>query len=313
MIKSLFETGGALLKEEHASKETEKVGVLRGGSVGLYDEGTNTFTGTCPRRAFLRYKGVDVIEDDVGASDRTLMFEAGVTNEDSWYKRLVKSWQGVILREEEIQIAWSMDGTPVTGRPDIVLCDKSSTPQYGVELKLVSSLWTARDVLSNSPKTIHLIQAAHYSWQLGIPFSLCYTNRFDIAVLGFAQKHFPKMAQEGSQYCEYNQKGEIKKVMPFMKEFMLLWKNDTIHYVDSDTQKEVTTIVTKKRIEDFYRQVSKMDKSSSLPPRPVNLYADGKAMDWTACDYCPLSQVCDDSEAKGKDIWLNNVKKELSK
>jgi len=42
------------------------------------------------------------------------------------------------------------------------------------------------------PKLVHLMQAGHYAWELGIPFQLWYTNRAEFAVgSGWEQKTIP--------------------------------------------------------------------------------------------------------------------------
>lgn len=134
---------------------------------------------------------------------RKLMFQAGVSNEDIWYDTIKDVWDGPILREEEVATYWkTKNGIEVTGRPDIVLCtddarmsDEQTEPRpvVGIELKLVSALWTGRDALfEGKPKFNHLCQAAHYSWQLDIPFELWYTNRVDFATNDIANRVLPK-------------------------------------------------------------------------------------------------------------------------
>lgn len=309
-IRKLFYEGGRLLQEEHASKEREKVGTLRVGNTGLYDKETDTWTGPCPRRTFLRMRGIEVPEEDNGAIDQTLMFEAGFTNEDSWAERLMRSWTGEdrgILREEEIALSWkTLNNTLVTGRPDMVLT-QAGKPIHGIELKLMSSVWTVRDILIGSPKPAHLMQAGHYSWRLDIPYSLCYTLRADMAVLGFATKLFPKLGQEGSQYCEYDSKNrEIKKVKPFMKEFRLEWVDNTLAYIDTDTGSKKESIVTIERIKDYYENIA---QAKEVLPRPINLNPDGTKGGYSLCDYCSLKDTCDKYEDKGLDRYLEEVQR----
>ena len=178
LIKTLFEDGIDQILREEEEKETGKVGNLRGGNTGIYIKEKGLVLGKCAREAYLRYKGINVKKVE---PSRKLMFEAGISNEDSWVNALSKKWEGQIKCEEEIPTKWETENnTLVTGRPDIVLCKEDGTPVKGIELKLASSIWTCRDVLiEDTPKFVHLAQAAHYMWQVGCPFELWYTNRAD--------------------------------------------------------------------------------------------------------------------------------------
>lgn len=309
-VRKLFYDGGRLLQEEHAATEATKVGTLRVGNTGLYDSATDTWAGPCARRTFLRMKGIEVPEESNGAIDQTLMFEAGFKNEDSWVERLEKTWTGDgkgILREEEIAVSWdTASGIKVTGRPDVVLT-QDGKPVHGIELKLMSSVWTVRDILTGSPKPGHLMQAGHYSWQLGVPYSLCYTLRADMAVLGFAVPLFPKLGQEGSQYCEYNERDKvIKKVKPFMKEYKLEWVGNTLAYTDTDTGIKKESIVTIERIKEYYEQIAVADK---VLPRPLNLNPDGTKGGYTLCDYCSIKSTCDKYEGESLERWTDEVQR----
>jgi hypothetical protein len=191
LIKPLFEDGVEALLKKADEAEGEKVGVLRGGNTGIYIKEKNLVLGKCARETYLRYKGIQISDVD---PSRKLMFEAGISNEDSWYTVLKEKWEGQIKREEEIPTSWkTSNGTLVTGRPDIVLCKDDGTPVKGIELKLACSIWTCRDILiEDTPKFPHLIQAAHYMWQVGCPFELWYTNRADFHPNEMVERLMPK-------------------------------------------------------------------------------------------------------------------------
>lgn len=321
---SLLEAGAKALTDKSRAEESTKAGTLRGGSVGLAESSDSKLeiSGTCHRQAALRFMGVDLkgMEEE---STRDLMFAAGRTNEDSWLEVLSQAWPGKILREEEVPIRWTTaKGTPVTGRPDIVLASQDGTQLVrGLELKLVSSLWTARTVLKGEPKTNHLIQASHYMWKLSeqsgyeIPFELWYTSRVDWHVMGWAQKHFPKSGEHNSEYCDYstNKDGqvEIKKVLPFTKGFELRFlKNGQLQFKETGgaQKKWIDTIVTRDRIQKYYETVEATVQSKTLGPRPVNLDYAGQKENWKQCDFCPLAKTCDEYEDKGFEVWLEQVK-----
>ena len=141
-------------KKQDTKAEAEKVGRLRAGNSGLYIREADQMIGSCPRKTRLRMDGINSDQfEDLGT--KPLMFQAGLANEDQWDKVLEAGWVqgrgGTLKREEEIGIKWeTRSGISVTGRPDIVLCDSEENPVMGIELKMVCSLWTARDVLRSN-------------------------------------------------------------------------------------------------------------------------------------------------------------------
>jgi hypothetical protein len=215
IIKPLFDAGIQALLKSDKDNESGKSGVLRGGNSGIYIPQQNLVVGKCARLSYLRYKGITVEET---TESRKLMFTAGVSNEDQWYDALSKSYPTeLILREEQIPVNWRTDNNvEVTGRPDFVLLDsEGKKPKVGIELKLVSSIWTARDVLfEGRPKFDHLIQAAHYMWKLDIPFELWYTSRADFATNEMVNRCLPNYGTHRWKLLEQHMKiGYYKKVV----------------------------------------------------------------------------------------------------
>ena len=317
-IQELFELGTRNMVMAHDELEKTKVGILRAGNTGLM-LADGRVTGKCARLTYLRYKGIRVEEADYS---RELMFAAGRTNEDSWLEVLRAADPTLVIkREEEIPIAWTTDnGVPVTGRPDIVLghnglLSGKFVPEIGIELKQACSLWTVRDVgIQMKPKMLHLMQAAHYSWQLGIPFELWYTNRTDFAVMGWAQRNFPKPGEPGSDRCEYNDKGEIKKVLPFVQGYELMWTPaGQMNYRAVGHERWTTTLITQQGIVDYFSTVAAMDETDVLPPAPTNLEADGSRGPYSICSYCPLQSVCDSHKGKSVAAWTEIVAKDFQK
>lgn len=234
-LSDLFDEAQAKLlqqgREEEASKA--KSGNLRVGSCGLVDN-KGTVIGACMAQAYLRSQGI-VLEDIDPATDH--MFAGGRSNEDIWAKYLGEvHLADMILREDDIAVTWKLpNGKIVTGRPDIVLMKYTdpvkkftkghvtAIPDLGIELKQISALWSARDVLFGSdkkpaaPKLIHVVQAAIYAWRLGVQFGLvaegeyggieyeiAYTSRSDFAVTGdWVKRMFPNPGRPGSEHCEY--------------------------------------------------------------------------------------------------------------
>jgi hypothetical protein len=328
-ISSLLKTAIATSVRNSAEEEATKVGILRAGNSGAMALGGKSL-GKCPRQTFLRFKGVSVNEAE---ESRQHMFAAGHTNEDIWYDLLSLAYpKEQILREEEVPIQWELDGYKVTGRPDLVLTDAEKKPILGLELKLVSSLWTARDVMfSSHPKTDHLVQAAHYSWKLGVPFELWYASRVDWAInaqnpkknskYDWIARMFPKPGEPNSEHLEYNYwrpdtnnqfgwsktdssdtgSGVIgipKKINPFLVGYRLEWNSAgqlTYQRISENgvEYEPVHTVITQKGIEDYYRTVIHAERTGVLPPRISQIDATGEAASYSLCNYCELKSVCD--------------------
>lgn len=338
-IMDLYLTGMQVDETEKEVSESGKVGNLRAGNTGVIDSAGNVL-GKCQRKTWLRQLG---IPSDSHSLDRLLMFSAGFASEDIWYDRLAKGWPGTILREEETPIEWfTSNGTKVTGRPDMVLCmpsiGESTAPQDGtseelsedhspklvLELKNVSSLWTARSVLFEGvPKFDHLAQAGHYSWQLGVPAKLCYSLYLDMPVMGWASKLFPQQGDKYSEYCEYSEpkkgrsSGEIKKVKPFLRIYDLKWtpNGQLLYRIEGSKGLDSWTVspITISGIQKYYETVAELGgpgqeyQVRELPPRPLTVKGNGEAENWSQCGYCPLAEICDRYEnSPGK--WVEAVR-----
>lgn len=325
-INRLYDLGIKRLADQHEVKEADKRGILRAGNTGVVNG--SEVIGTCARQTLLRFEGVkyESIEDS-----KRLMFDAGLSNEDIWIQSLreglaeLGDLTTIIKREEEIPIKWETpSGVLVTGRPDIVLgelVDDQFLPKLGLELKLVSSVWTARDTgVMLEPKLVHLMQAGHYSWQLGVPFQLWYTNRAEFAVgSGWEQGTFPPEENLLTQVIEFGEKKDkrsgrvvktVKKVLQFRQGYELEWtKGKQLKYrpiVQGQQLDWTWTPITQQGIVDYYELVVNQAKNKQLAARPKSLKSDGSPGTFSLCDYCPLKPVCDGHETNyGK--WLNEV------
>lgn len=319
-VNQLYDLGIKRLADQHELREADKRGILRAGNTGVVNG--SEVIGTCARQTLLRYEGIkyESIEDS-----KRLMFDAGLSNEDIWIQSLreglaeIGDATTVIKREEEIPISWvTPSGVQVTGRPDVVLgelVDDKFVPKLGLELKLVSSVWTARDTgVMLEPKLVHLMQAAHYSWQLGVPFQLWYTNRAEFAVgSGWEQKTFPPSSNLLTDVLEFGEsrgKQTVKKVLQFRQGYQLEWtRGGQLKYrpIIPDRELDWTwTPITQQGIVDYYELVVSQAKEKRLAARPKSLKSDGSPGTFSLCDYCPLQAVCDESEHNyGK--WLSEV------
>lgn len=341
-IYKLFQDGQARIQEEFTRREDSKLGILRAGNTGMVTP-AGLIIGPCMASTYLRFRGVDVkgLEDDGdsgGAPGRELMFEAGRGNEDLWYDVLSKSHVGKILREEEIPTKWTTrQGVDVTGRPDLVLCDAAGKPEIGIELKLVCSFWTAYEVLiQGKPKFPHLLQAAHYSWQLGIPFELWYTSRVDYHMQSWVAGQFPAPGDLRSFCITYTyslpkpgggktkisreeyishpgpKNADVLKIGPFLIGYQVQVVEGVLQYraVSKPNSKwQITNI----NIEDIRRYYECIPELEQVPPEPRVLKADGTKANYKASDYCSLGKLCC-KHTEGENIveWTAKVRQEIA-
>lgn len=339
-ILDIYRKGQAKIASDYTENEKHKSGCLRAGQTGMMDEEGN-IANQCAAQAWLRSRGVEYSPPD---EKTVIMFDGGNANEDAWMKVLVKGWDGKILCEEETPTVWeTSNGTRVTGRPDILLCDKEGNGVKGIELKQCMSLWSVTNMLFKKvPKTAHLLQAAHYSWQLGVPFELWYTGRSNFAVMEWQKWQLPKYQQPGSEHLEYGyyRKGDINprtkkhkkhriskeeyemakgrsgvtvyadplKTRPFIQGFHMELREGQLYYKDAmvEDAEWIRTEVSIDRIKRFYTFVSEMDK---VPSEPLNISPTGEKESFKLRDYCSLGPLCC-AYNKGKDInkWEEQVK-----
>jgi hypothetical protein len=322
-ITKRLQQGRQLDREQHKQKEVLKVGTLRAGNTGMMS-GTGDFAGACPRTVHLRQLGYEL---EVPDDSKMIMFQMGIANESVVFKDLMHTSgpEEVILQEEEIPISWlTSNGTKVTGRPDMVLCSKKdgqTIPFLGIEIKSIASVWTSREVLfEGQPKLPHLLQSAHYSWKLGVPFRLVYKQYSNQAVPGWAGKLFPKQGEPHSQHISYNEKGDIKYIEPFEIAYELEWDSSSRKYLRyrreiGEGEKELDwtrTLISQQDVERFYEFVANMQETKVLGVRPMTIDAQGNEKNYSNCGYCPLKDTCDKHESKGYDKWMAAVLKEMN-
>jgi hypothetical protein len=245
--------------------------------------------------------GIEVEGED---HSKELMFSTGRYNETAWLATMNAGIKDLgldlkILQEEEYPIKWTTAaGITVTGRPDMVLVNGKGEPQVGIELKAVCSLWTGVDVaLKGEPKISHLMQAAHYFWQTKLPYELWYTSSVNYA-LGWAAKGAPAPGSPLSVYCEYNDKGGAKNLIPFRVGYVLGWDAGYLTYTRIPVEGQapfptVKTQINPAFIEAYYEYIAALQNTSPLPPVPENISSTGEKETWLMCGYCPLEEVCD--------------------
>ncbi len=361
MIKELFERGISKQIEAGNAREAEKVGYLRAGNTGMVME-NGDIVGSCAATTYLRMLGINGKPVD---ANKELMFAGGRLNEDHWLSVLKTSYNGPILCEEDIATSWETEqGIKVTGRPDIVLCSgtieektgldagnnlvsalsKDIKPVCMIELKQIMSVNSGYNVLiKREPQLKHLMQAAHYMWQLDCPGELWYTNRNNLDMPAWMEfREFPKPGQAGSESLGYRyyRLGDINprtgkpkkhqiteaeyysgqhkktfatasKITPFVQGFKLSLENGTLYYQDASNERApwIQSIVTVDRIKRFYNFVGELEQYGKVPREALNLTPTGDKMGWSFGQYSELKHL-DPCHTAGKklDSWVKQVK-----
>lgn len=330
-IGSALWNGAKAIAEKGNVDDSEKAGVLRGGNACMIGEDEETgqllvatgSPGGCPRRTYLRFLGIqEVITDD--RIHRERMFSNGRKSEESFRERLLAGLPDgySALCEEDIPTKWETSaGVSVTGRPDLVILDETKTPVKGIENKCISSLWTATKVIFGDatshvgrPKTDHIVQASHYSWQLGIPFELWYSSGVSFP-LPAHYKYIPKKGELRSELIKYWEEGKAAAIeMPEVGYRLKVDEHENVWYQQVSPRGEdwgewTVSIVNLQRIRNFYEFVARMPTNGVLGPRPESWSADGAKKEYSPCQYCEISSICDKHEAKGLNSWLKAVLK----
>jgi hypothetical protein len=311
IIHDLIKAGRALKVTRRSAAEALKPAALRVGNSGILVVGENADTvyGECPRKAHLRYLGVELHADATTHE----IFDEGITNEDIVKELFINGLEAVgsdleMKQEEEIPVSWSTSsGSVVTGRPDFVFL-KDSAPQFMVELKKKVSFYSVRNsTYECKPDTKHLCQAAHYSWQLGmIPCYLVYRN----GTLYHLDSEVRKSTIEKTgitRALEY-QGSRPSKILPHYTIFTLTWKDNVLYFQSDDMRAAVKTLITPDNIQAFYEATDGIAKHKHLGPRPTaKSVAEGGKSSYSTCNYCELKETCDSYE-NDYDTWLDHVK-----
>lgn len=314
-VAALLHAGVAAQIDAGVVAEAAKRGAFRAANQGLRLEG-GTITGKCVREAVARYLGGEPPRDAKWAS-KHLMFDAGHSNEDLWVASLALSWSGLIKREEEIPVEWEVAGIRGTGRPDIVLCDTDGKPKTGLELKLISSINTAADVIGprGAPKLDHVCQAARYSACLGIPWQIWYTNRAVLPVppWSWITPQLPKTPDEDEtgavDFSRASAKWPSKptKVQPCVVGYHLTWHANRVYYMRVGHERIgmwTPTLVTRAALDSYWAACAEMLSARRLADRPATLEIDGSTGGFNKCDYCDWASMCDSvDDESGYDEW----------
>jgi hypothetical protein len=287
---------------DHAEKEKLKLGNLRAGNSGILTvEGQ--FAGSCPMETHLRQLGISLEEL---ADNKLIMFQLGILSEEAITSDLMPAIEPgqVLLREEQIPIEWTTsNGTRVTGRPDLVICNANletgmNLPVLGIEAKSIASIWTTCDILFNAqPKLGHLIQSAHYAWKLGtpdqpLPYKLLYKQYANQVIPDWKLKQLPAVHESLRSALEWSG-NRVKQIVPFEVVFDIrIDERGQVHFKLENVDTWTKSIVNVADIERYYEFVSRISETKDLGQKLTTIDVVGRPAAYSQCDkYCPAHMM----------------------
>jgi hypothetical protein len=99
---------------------------------------------------------------------------------------------------------------------------------------------------------------------------------------------------------------EFKNTIGTIVQFDLRWNEDgTLEYQRKG--RWVKSLVTKTNIMEYFNDAEQAEKEKRLPARPAKLGPSGEEKNYTDCDYCSLSEVCNKYESQ-YDVWMKIAK-----
>lgn len=320
-LKKLIDRGEDILDIGHAEGETAKLGNMRGGSAGILTEKGDVY-GKCMRVHYLRMKGHQLpIERNIKT-----MFAAGLANEHSLEQILnALEEDGYSTKyEDEIPVVANFGDVLATGRPDAVTF-KDGAIAFGIEMKNVSSIHTARNVIADfKPGAPHLVQAAFYSMKLGeqyndgvpIPYKLIYTSGVYWHI-NF-NKYLTTAFQDRVNICEHDGDRPFR-VKPGRYVYDLVWIDGVLYYgtEDSPVDQLVETNITLGSIDNYFGTLAALAGGDKPPKAPIGKHVNG-GKSYKECQYCSFKDVCADDPVSmdqftdGAILTINNLTKEMN-
>lgn len=293
-LSDVLMKGHINLSNQHDEKEKGLAPTYRAGSSGvLTPEGT--VHGNCHRLTMLRYQGVQAPVEP----ETHLMFGMGRANEDLVIEALEAAEVSCRKGEDAEGKLEFEGGIVVTGTPDIMLLDDDGKVKEILELKNMSSIYTARSVTGDGkPKSAHLIQAATYSLMFKVPVKILYVNRMAWHIL--YNKYISASMVDHPTVTHQEKKDGTRipfKINPHYTVYECRWNGDTgeLEYSKEGLDDWVPTAVSEESIKAYYTAVNAMTNAKHLGPRPSDLSVDGNK-EYKACDYCALKDVCNEYE-----------------
>lgn len=297
-----LQDGYGVMKTGAEAAEAGKSFTLRGGSGGCITEEGHVI-GNDPRKVLLRYFGVQTPV----AFENQLMFDAGLSNEDSWTELLKKN--GTTFRcEEEIPMTRIInvggEEHKITGRPDIVLGNDDIdgfTPTLGIELKLICSVHTLVKVANfgdGKPKSDNVIQSAVYADHFDIPWVLAYTSRVNWAAPYYAKSRW----QYDHRALKRDEKGNVYNITPFISMYDLRFDEDILLLDDEPTA------ITRSGILRYYQYLAHCADNKIIPDSRTNRDFMGQPFAAGKNDNVKYYEFSKETLDQGFDEWVASCK-----
>ena len=258
-------THGFNLKNAKANeREKIKKGIWRGGNSGCLTP-NGAVIGCDTRQTVLRFLG---IQKDT-SYDTSLMFDAGLKNEDS-ITELLDEAEVTYKCEEEIPMKYELEsGELVTGRPDTVIL-KADKPVLGIEHKLICSPFGAVAKAAWFKATVdpkHLVQACHYASYFNIPWVLAYTSRVMYSFPYYAAKdrkaEEKHMIDPDHRAVQRGENGKPFMIRPFQSFYdITLAEDGDTFLLDGEPTK-----ITKSGIKAYYEYCSACVRDKVIPSK----------------------------------------------
>jgi len=296
-------------------EEADKAGILRAGNSGaILPDGS--VIGKCHRAALARFLGLEpqLYPDN----NKKGYFALGLAHE-LWVESVVGTMMDkktqVMLCEEYIPTKWTTkDGTLVTGRPDMVICNKVSTeptsgyyvtlaataaanpdeyavPEIGIELKALGAANAAAGVWYQGPKTDHLLQSLHYMLELNLDsYQLFYSYMGSAIMPWWVKSQFPATYE--------------KILQPFRKEFTLTINKEGFLCYAEVNNRPTATVIKPQMLRDYYQLLTEMKDRKTLYRRHSDKDHTGSSLAFSVCNYCQYKDACNSSELD-YDAWCD--------
>lgn len=323
-LNDFFDKAFAKGRDEHKEQEKAKLNTYRVASTGIKGENA-PFVGVCPRKALLRFHGIEVEEDSIVRQGRTWMFEAGRKSEEILQSLLTSAgFDTYTDSDKEAEVIFATKaGTKGSGHPDLT---KKPEKDLIIECKMIGSVWTAKSVsLDSKPKMAHLIQLTQYMKAHGTAGKLLYVQYIDFQIPPFPDplNYCPKPGELGSHILDYRERKHRQSGNKYMAPFKI-YPHVTIYNLsicdegfvsykreDRPWENAVPTIINVKDIERYSEALDECSAKDILPPRPENIEADGKKASYSMCDklYCPLAATCKACDDKPLSTFMDEVRK----
>lgn len=271
MLVNLIKKGFEEEQKIRIVEEEQKLGLLRGGSSGAFQDGK--FYGVCPRITLLRLLGLQTkINLSLG-----MIFYAGIAHEDFVYG-LLKQNKEIKSIEREYQIEGIVAGQKWTGRIDF-LVELNNGKKFIIETKALTSNFSANKINSKkAPFLKAILQCSMYKKMTGLEAYILYGHYFNVQVFKI-------------------------KLNPIFNEFKVEFKENYIYF------NGISTGIKVESLEEYYKQILYYKKNEELPTRALEKEFNGMST-YDRCIYCPFKDSCTDYDQGilSYDTFLEEIK-----